>query len=297
MEGNRYADIRPFLRWAGSKRRLLKHLVRFIPPTYNKYYEPFLGGGALFFYIGPAEAEISDISSHLISMYTNVKDAPEEILEYLKPLKADREHFDKVKASVPENDIEDSARLIFLNKTCWNGLFRVNSDGIFNVPFGRPKTDFIIDESNFLRCSKLLKNPRITVLKQDFQEIETCVKRGDFIFCDPPYITSHNRNGFADWNEKLFSWNDQIRLATMARRIVERGANVLVTNADHAEVHTLYKDFGSYTFHRRSTLASNAKRRITTSEAVFFGGPAYERASLRDALEKSKSDDSERRER
>src|SRR5271166_5246944 len=101
MEGNRYADIRPFLRWAGSKRRLLKHLVRFIPPTYNKYYEPFLGGGALFFYIGPAEAEISDISSHLISMYTNVKDAPEEILEYLKPLKADREHFDKVKASVP----------------------------------------------------------------------------------------------------------------------------------------------------------------------------------------------------
>jgi DNA adenine methylase len=275
MENARYANIRPFLRWAGSKRRLLRHLIPIIPTTFNKYYEPFLGGGSLFFYIGPNKAEISDISRHLVDIYHSVRSSPDDILRYLKPLRPDREHFNKLKACVTANQIEESARLIFLNKTCWNGLFRVNSDGIFNVPFGMPKTNFIIDEPNFLRCSQQLRQSGVRILKQDFEAIENRVESNDFVFCDPPYVTSHNRNGFADWNERLFSWNDQIRLASMVRRLVRRGANVLITNADHIDVHALYQGFRSCTYSRRSTLASDAARRGVTSEAIFFGGPAY----------------------
>jgi DNA adenine methylase len=271
--------IRPFLSWAGSKRKLIKHLLPYVPHAWNKYYEPFLGGGSLFFYLTPARAEISDASPSLIETYHAVRREPDQILKFLRPLKPDRDTFDRLKAFCPTSSSDKAAQFIFLNKACWNGLFRVNSMGIFNVPYGRPKSDFIVDESNFLKCSAQLRRRSITISAQDFEAISDRVYEGDFIFLDPPYVTSHNVNGFADWNEALFSWKDQVRLAAMATVLVRKGANLLITNADHPDIHRLYRGFGSSTFARSSTLAGNIARRTKTSEAIFFGGPAYKTLS------------------
>lgn len=274
--GDEFANIRPFLRWAGSKRLLLKHLIPFVPKTWNKYYEPFLGGGAMFFYLGPKRAEISDASSPLIETYRAVRKNSDEILKFLRPLRPSKRRFSILRNYNPRGNVGRAAQFIFLNKSCWNGLYRVNSDGIFNVPYGWPRSNFIINEENLLRCSKQLRRREISIKTQDFACIEDRVQNNDFVFFDPPYVTSHNMNGFIDWNESLFSWKDQIRLAKMAKKLVDRGANVLITNADHPDVRELYADFGHRTFVRYSTLASDTSRRGTTSEAIFYGGPTYD---------------------
>jgi DNA adenine methylase len=269
------ADIRPFLRWAGSKRKLLTHLKPFIPAQWNKYYEPFLGGGSMFFYLGPKCAEISDASLPLIEVYKAAKRNPDDILRFIRPLKPNKKTFERLKRYEPRNETNRAAQFIFLNKACWNGLYRVNSDGLFNVPFGLPKTDFVISETNFLKCTAQLRRRQISIKHQDFEEIAPRVGPGDFVFLDPPYVTSHNMNGFIDWNESLFSWKDQVRLAEMATKFAKARVNVLVTNADHADIRELYQGFGNRRFVRHSTLASDKSRRIKTSEAIFFGGPAY----------------------
>ncbi|WP_395014945.1 DNA adenine methylase [Dongia sp.] len=274
-----FANIRPFLRWAGSKRKVIKHLLPFVPTRFDKYYEPFLGGGSLFFFLGPKRAEISDMSGMLIDTYLAVRNRPEEILDNLRPLKPNKTTYKQIKRAQPIDKADAASRIIFLNKACWNGLFRVNSAGEFNVPFGYPKSDFIIDEGNFRRCATQLRRREVSIRQQDFEEIEDRVCAGDFVFLDPPYVTSHNLNGFVDWNECLFSWKDQVRLAKMAKRLARRGANVLITNANHADVRELYEGFIYSSFVRSSTLASDKSRRVPTSEAIFLSGPAY--ATLR----------------
>lgn len=279
--GEEAANVRPFLRWAGSKRRLLGHLLPYIPANIEKYYEPFLGGGSLFFYIGPKRAEISDASLPLIDTYRAVSSAPEQVLKFLRPLRPDKETFNRMRLYAARTPASEAGKFIFLNKSCWNGLYRVNSSGIFNVPYGWPKTDHLIDEENFRRCAKQLRRREVTIRHQDFEAIESRVSEGDFVFLDPPYVTSHNMNGFVDWNENLFSWKDQIRLASMAHRLVDKKANVLVTNAAHADLRSLYQHFGQAEFDRSTTLASDKSRRGRTSEAIFFAGPAYARVPSR----------------
>jgi DNA adenine methylase len=268
-------DVRPFLRWAGSKRRLLKHLIPFIPTKYGKFYEPFLGGGSMFFYLCPARAEISDVSTPLIEIYRAVRRRPEQIIKFLRPLRPTKSAFNEIKTLAPRNDVERAGSFIFLNRACWNGLFRVNSDGIFNVPYGRPKTDNLIDERNFRRCAVQLRRRSVTLRCQDFEEISSRVAEGDFVYFDPPYVTTHNMNGFVDWNERLFSWRDQIRLAALAKRLIAKGVNVLVTNANHRDIQELYRGLYYEKLVRISTLAGDKSRRVQTSEAIFAGGPNY----------------------
>ncbi len=235
----------------------------------------------MFFHLGPERAEISDASSALIATYKAVRIDPDAILAFLRHLRPDRKSFNRIRRYAPSSKTDAAARFIFLNKACWNGLYRVNSNGIFNVPFGWPKTDFLLDESNFLECSKQLHRRAISIRCQDFEEIAPRVVANDFIFLDPPYVTAHNMNGFVDWNESLFGWDDQIRLAKMAKTLVDLGANVLITNAAHADVKDLYTGFGQMEYERSSTLAANLRYRRRTSEAIFFGGPAYQTSKLR----------------
>jgi DNA adenine methylase len=271
-----FANVRPFLRWAGSKRKLLKYLVPLIPRRWNKYYEPFLGGGAMFFLLCPPTAEVSDASTSLIDTYKAVRDNPNGVLNFLRPLRPNRSTFEKIKRLNAPTVSQAAGRFIFLNKACWNGLYRVNSEGIFNVPYGWPKTNFVIDEENLRKCATQLRRRSVSLRCQDFETIADRVVKRDFVFLDPPYVTSHNMNGFIDWNESLFSWKDQIRLASLAKDLVARGANVLITNADHDDVHRLYGGFARRRIVRHSTLASDKSRRRLTSEVVFFAGPAYD---------------------
>lgn len=260
---------RPFLRWAGSKQRLINELLARIPDSYARYYEPFLGSGALFFALRPKRATLSDASAELIETWRSVRDHPEDLCEYLRPLKPSKDLFYRVRANRSDIQPTRAGEFIYLNKTCWNGLYRVNAKGQFNVPYGAPQSDFIFDPDNLTACSKAMRPRAISILHCDFEVALRPVRANDLVFLDPPYVTRHNFNGFRDWNEKLFSWEDQVRLAQMAERLAKRGAHVLVSNADHPEVAELYGSFRKYELERASTIASNAAKRGRITEALF----------------------------
>ncbi len=244
----------------------------------------------MFFYLGPKSAEISDASLPLINTYRAVRNDSKKVLDFLRPLRPSKSRFQKLREYNPRSMVGYASQFIFLNKACWNGLYRVNSEGEFNVPYGWPRTNFIIDEANLQRCSTQLQRRGVSVKQQDFEKIEDRVEEGDFVFLDPPYVTSHNMNGFVDWNECLFSWEDQIRLSEMAQRLVKKKANVLITNAAHADVRALYSSFHHAQFTRSTTLASDRSRRGTTSEAIFYGGPAYKKRIVGPSLVRSGDD-------
>lgn len=264
------ATPRPFLRWAGSKRALLPHIVEALPSSYGVYHEPFLGSGSLFFLLRPHRASLSDSCTDLIQTFDAVRDNAEAVLRYLRPLKPDREVFYAIRSKRSTARFKGAAEFIYLNKTCWNGLYRVNSRGEFNVPYGLPKTDHVVDEANLRACSVALAHEEVRLQSGDFEAVLTEVERGDLVFLDPPYVTRHNNNGFIDYNEQLFSWADQVRLARCAHELADRGAHVLVANAFHNDVIDLYKGFNLLPISRASTLASNAAKRSRVTEALLW---------------------------
>ena len=237
---------------------------------FRTYHEPFLGSGALFFLLCPDQSSLSDECSELIDVYTTIRDRAPSVIRYLKPLKPDRDLFYAIRDRRSRGKLKGAAEFLYLNKTCWNGLYRVNSEGHFNVPYGMPKTDFIADFENIRACSKALQKPDVRLQSCDFEEALANVKAGDLVYLDPPYVTRHNNNGFIDYNETLFSWGDQKRLAKRAGQLADVGAYVIVTNADHREVVDLYRGFKSHTLKRSSTLASDPKRRVQVTEAILY---------------------------
>lgn len=261
---------RPFLRWAGSKRWLARQIIPLLPRQFGKYYEPFLGSGALFFLLTPNHALLSDRCNKLIDVYATIRTDAYSVVRYLRPLKPNRDLFYAIRNRPSRGRLKRAAEFVYLNKTCWNGLYRVNSEGRFNVPYGMPKTDFIADFNNLHACSKALQKPGVTLQSCDFEAALRDVQRGDLVYLDPPYVTQHNNNGFIDYNETLFSWEDQKRLANFARQLADIGAYVIVTNAHHNEVLELYRGFCSHTLVRSSTLASSATHRIPVREAALY---------------------------
>ena len=264
------ATPRPFLRWVGSKRTLLPRIANALPGRYSTYYEPFLGSGSLFFLLEPARAILSDSCSELMGTFEAVREHAAAVLRFLRPLKPDKELFYWLRANRSQGQYKRAAEFIYLNKTCWNGLYRVNSRGEFNVPYGLPRTDYIIDEDNLRACSTALNRQHVELRCCDFEEAVKNAGEDDLVFLDPPYVTGHNNNGFIDYNEQLFSWSDQTRLARVAGELVHRGAHVLVTNAFHQDLIDLYEGFNLMTINRSSTLASISAKRGRVNEALFW---------------------------
>jgi len=248
---------------------LLSQILPFVPSVYGRYYEPFLGSGALFFALRPERASLSDLSEEVVGVWKAVRDNVDYLSDYLRPMKPDKAIFYDIRGSRSLAYPARAAEFLYLNKSCWNGLYRVNSRGQFNVPYGAPQSDFVFDEANLKRCAAILKHPGITLTQCDFAQTLRNPRSGDLVFLDPPYVTKHNLNGFRDYNERLFSWADQERLAAVARRLADRGVHVIVSNADHADVIALYEDFRLVQLERPSTLASNATKRGRVTEAMF----------------------------
>lgn len=264
------ASPRPFLRWAGSKRMLLRQFLDAIPSSYGTYREPFIGGGSLFFLLQPKRAVLSDACADLIATYQAVRDNCTAVLRYLAPLRPDRDLFYEIRNNRSEGRFKRAAEFIYLNKTCWNGLYRVNSDGEFNVPYGAPRTENIIDADNLRACAAALSHPGVRFDVTDFEDALLPTVPGDLVFLDPPYVTRHNNNGFVDYNELIFSWNDQLRVAATANRLAAEGVNVLVTNAFHHEVLELYHGFNVRSLDRPSTIAASASKRGAVTEALLW---------------------------
>lgn len=259
----------PFLKWAGGKRWLLDSSQLRVPPSYGRYIEPFLGSGALFFRLAPGNALLSDLNAELIETYQAIRDHSDRILFLLEGHQQahSNDHYYAVRSKAPIGAVERAARFIYLNRTCWNGLYRVNRDGRFNVPIGT-KTKVTFEEGHLRKIAGLLGAADIR--SGDFEQYVDLARDGDLLFLDPPYTANHNLNGFLKYNEKIFSWSDQVRLRDAALRAVNRGAYVIVTNADHKSVRDLYeKPFSFEEVCRASVLAGKASARKRTTEALF----------------------------
>lgn len=202
----------------------------------------------------------------LISTYESVKSHPDDIYRAFEAWPVDRDNYYAVRDMTPAGPIERAAQFIYLNKTAWNGLYRVNRQGRFNVPFGLPKSTNIVPLEALRAASHILRSADLE--HGDFETTLADARRGDLVFVDPPYVTSHNNNGFVEYNEKLFSWADQVRLATTCAELARKGVIVVATNAAHETIRELYADFHIREFSRFSTLAGKPENRKPVTEMV-----------------------------
>ncbi|MEJ7901546.1 MAG: Dam family site-specific DNA-(adenine-N6)-methyltransferase, partial [Thermomicrobiales bacterium] len=210
MQETKTSKPEPFLKWAGGKRKLVARLAPYLksPQSEYSYFEPFLGGGAAFFHLEPQSAFLSDVNEELIETYIAVRDEVESVIDYLSGLVYKKEDYYQIRSARPTTTAERAARFIYLNKTCFNGLYRVNLKGEFNVPFGRHKPSVeICNKTQLYAASKALSLASLRA--GDFQDVLTHAQSGDVVYLDPPYTTTHSNNGFIEYNAKVFSWDDQ----------------------------------------------------------------------------------------
>lgn len=265
-------EIRPFLKWAGGKRWLIAKHDELFQSDFKKYYEPFLGSGAIFFHLQPGEAVLADVNGELIDTYLAIKNDWERVYGHLvvHHKNHSKDYYYKIRQQKTRNDYTKAARLIYLNRTCWNGLYRVNLKGIFNVPIGT-KNNVISIEDSYADIACLLKNT--SLLHCDFERVIDRAEADDFLFVDPPYTVKHNYNGFVKYNENLFAWDDQIRLRDALVRASLRGVKFLMTNACHTSVKELYEEhFEMITAERSSVISGSRNGRGRYEELLIHCG-------------------------
>lgn len=260
--------LKPFLKWAGGKRWLVDSNQLPTVPHFDRYIEPFLGSGSIFFYLNPKTSILCDANEELINCYKAIKKNHKLVRRYLGQHQSNhsKKYYYRVRQELPRSDTKRAANFLYLNRSCWNGLYRVNKQGIFNVPKGT-KNSIIFEDDDFGAVSARLKHAKL--VNADFEKVINQASLGDFLFVDPPYTVLHNTNGFLKYNEKIFSWDDQLRLRDSLLRAAERGAIVYLTNADHESVRSIYENIGNLTIlYRHSKLSGKSKGRRPTTELL-----------------------------
>lgn len=263
----------PFLKWPGGKRWLARRIDSLLPSAYERHLEPFLGGGAVFFHLAPRRGVLSDSNEELINAYRCLRTHAEEIDGRLTSLQKRHNEalYYRTRAMDPADDIARAVRFIYLNRTCFNGIYRVNLKGKFNVPMG--SKNLIEYPKGYLKgVASILR--RASIREADFEETIDMAAAGDFLYVDPPYTVMHNSNNFVKYNSSLFSWEGQIRLADAIKRAAGRGAAIMLSNADHQSVRELYKDFGYHqSVNRASILSADPQHRRPTTELIITNYP------------------------
>lgn len=262
--------MKPFIKWAGGKRWLLNDPSFGLPNFPGRYIEPFLGGGAIFFHLAPSQAILSDVNERLIATYRSIRDewrlVQASLLEFQD--RHSKEFYYAERAQQHSAPHLQAAQFLYLNRTCFNGLYRENLKGQFNVPIGT-KTQVVLPDDDFEKASQLLAQADLR--SGDFESVVAEAREGDLVFLDPPYTTAHNCNGFVKYNQKIFTWDDQKRLMDAVSGAKRRGAKVVLTNADHASIHDLYVNLGvPRVVSRASVMAGSANSRRGTTEALFI---------------------------
>ena len=258
--------MKPFLRWAGGKQYLLHHLLRFIPENYRevRYFEPFFGAGSLFFAVSPRKAILSDLNSHLIDCYNIVRDYPKKLYYYLLRHKKNnskkyyyeiRNQFNKY---LGQNTIAQASRFIYLNRACFNGIFRVNTFGYFNVPYDSNKTLVFPSLSELYQFSGVLKN--VLLITCSYEKILPKTRTGDFIYIDPPYPPLNGTSYFTHYTKDRFPISDQIKVYLFAEKLLKKGCNVLITNADTDEIRKLYRNWHIFPVEATRFISCKSKR-------------------------------------
>jgi len=264
---------KPFLRWVGGKGWLNQYIDELLPEYFENYYEPFLGGGSIFFLLKSKgllnnKAFLSDLNKDLITTYKVIQKNPEELFLLLKKQKNTEEEYYRIRCIQFDNNIEIAAQFMFLNKTSFNGIFRVNKQGTYNVPYGYRNFKKGMYDFDFLyQTSDLLKSAYLSV--KDFKEIKNKIKVNDLIYFDPPYTVAHENNGFIQYNQSIFSWNNQIQLSKLLEYANEIGTKYILSNAYHHNILELYNKHGKqYKISRASTIGGVGAKRQKYNEII-----------------------------
>ncbi len=261
----------PFLKWVGGKSQLLNELQKYIPLSYNKYIEPFVGGGALFFHLAPETAIINDSNEELINAYKIVRDDVEGLIELLNSYDYEKDFYYSMRAKSPQklSKLERAARLIYLNKTCFNGLYRVNKKNEFNVPIGRYSNPTICDEQKLIAASKALQN---TVIEcGDYKDVlKKHASRGDLVYIDPPYHPVSNYSDFKRYTKEFFYQEDQVALRDFIQELKAKGCFVIASNSHCDFVLDLYKDFDIKVVSAKRYINKIAERRNNINEVIIL---------------------------
>lgn len=272
---------KPFLKWAGGKKWFVNQERDRLLLDFNRYIEPFLGGGSVFFYINPQQAILSDINAELVNAYICLRDEFESVYKklHIHQIHNSEEYYYIIRDRQTRTNATSAARTIYLNKACFNGVYRVNRDGKFNVPYGKVK-NLIFDRNALQESSIALRGTEI--LCQDFEATIDQAEQNDFIFCDPPYAVLNEDNRFVSYTANLFSWNDQVRLSHALNRAAQRGVKILMTNVDHQAVRALYEVLHGFepiqlalqkcsffsTFAKNNTIATNGSFDVGDNQAT-----------------------------
>lgn len=274
-------SISPILKWVGGKRQLLTDIIPLINKNCSTYVEPFVGGGAVFFELQPRKAIINDYNAELINVYEVIRDFPEELISILEEhnRKNTEEYFYNLRAldRNPEyaamSNILKAARIIYLNKTCYNGLYRVNAAGQFNSPYGKYKNPNIVNAATIRAMSQYLKNPKITIKQGDYREVLKGLRKGAFVYLDPPYMPISSSSSFTGYTENGFSYEQQVELKNECEKLKEKGIPFLQSNSDCPEIRELYKEYDIRTVQAKRSINSNANKRGEISEVLIYYVP------------------------
>ena len=240
---------KPFVKWAGGKRQLIPQIEKHLPEKFSSYFEPFLGGGALLFHLFSKNknmtGSVSDLNSDLVLSYITIRDNLDSLLKSLQKhsdnyFSDSKSYYYSIRKSIPKNQVEKVSRLLFLNRTCFNGLYRVNSKGKFNVPLGRYSNPNIVQEENLKSVNRFLNQNKIIIKCQDFSSTVEKTKKGDFVYFDPPYQPISNTANFTSYTNSNFGLNDLKRLSKVSNQLTKRGVNVLLSNSSSKYVRDLF---------------------------------------------------------
>ncbi len=263
----------PFLKWAGGKRQLIPQMKNYFPKSFNKYIEPFVGGGAIFFYMLPEKAILIDINEELINCFKVIKHKVEELIDLLKNHKNEKEYYYQIRNldRNPEvykklSDVEKASRTIYLNRCCYNGLYRVNSKGQFNVPFGRYKNPNFCDEKNLEAVSSALKN--VNVLRGSFEVCLDYAEKDDFIYFDPPYQPISQTSSFTSYTKENFGIESQRKLFSVFKSLDNRGCKLLLSNSYNDFILDLFNDYQIILLNAKRAINSNATKRGIIKEVL-----------------------------
>ena len=271
-------EMHPFAKWAGGKTQLLSKIKELMPSSFNTYFEPFVGGGALFFDIAPKSAVINDTNAELISVYKCFENEKEYylLLEELK--KHEKNHSEEYYYKIREMDrCEEfsclptyirAARMLYLNKACFNGLYRVNAKGYFNVPSGKKDKVTTYEKKNMDAIKEYFKSNNITILNSDFEEAVKNAKKGDFVYFDPPYDTLDNKDSFTSYSKDEFGKDEQRRLAKVFKKLSAKSVKVMLSNHNTSFINELYKDYNIHVVEARRNINANGSGRGNVEEVI-----------------------------
>lgn len=279
MADKRELSLNPVLKWVGGKRQLLNDIIPMIPSSYSSYVEPFFGGGAVLFKLQPNKAIINDFNSELINVYVTIRDFTDELIKELQFHKDNntseyfytvREYDRNIEIFSQMSDVQKAGRIIYLNKTCYNGLYRVNLAGQFNSPYGKYKNPNIVNESAIRAMSNYFNENKVVIKNGDFKDALKGLRKGSFVYLDPPYMPISISSSFTGYTENGFGINKQRELKMICDKLNEKEISFLQSNSDCTFIRELYKDYNIKTIRAKRAINSKGDSRGEINEVLIY---------------------------